>query len=102
MITYVAQIGNSDNRLPQEMWSNFIDCFGTLLADLGVQIHFFGFSNPAARWQNCCAVFEDPRRRPDREFQQDLETRLAKLAFAFDQDSIALQYGHTGFIKAAS
>lgn len=102
MITYVAQIGNSDNKLSQENWSRFIDAFVSTVNNLGVQIHFCGFSAPHSQWQNCCVVFEDPRHRPEYEFQKDLETELAYLARLFEQDSIALTYGATQFVTAAS
>lgn len=102
MITYVVQIGNSDNKLSQAEWSLFVEGLAHLLANMSTHIHFFGFSSPAAAWQNCCAVFDDPRHRDEWEFQKDLEQRLADLAAMFRQDAIALQFGHMGFIKAAS
>jgi hypothetical protein len=101
-ITYIIQIGNSDNRLPQAVWSSFIDELGNLLARWKVEIHFFGCSNPVAPWQNCCAVFEHPENRGELEFKKEVEATLSQLAWKFDQDSIALTYGYTGFIEAAS
>lgn len=101
-VTYIIQIGNSDNKLPQEVWSLFIDNLGKLLAAWEMETHFFGFSNPVAPWQNCCAIFGHPEGRDELEFREELERRLAELAWKFDQDSIALTYGYTSFIEAVS
>jgi hypothetical protein len=99
MITYVVQIGNSDNKLSQAEWALFIDSLSYFLADLKVQIHFFGFSNPAAPRQNCCAVFEASDSTAS---AQDLRSGLAGLAKKFNQDSIALTGGITQFVEAGS
>jgi hypothetical protein len=101
MITYVVQIGNSDNKLSQADWALFVNALKSLLSNLGVQIHFFGFSSPHAAWQNCCVVFEDPQHRDEPGFEQALREHLADLAHLFEQDSIALTCGQTEFTKAA-
>jgi hypothetical protein len=102
VITYIVQIGNSDNRLKQADWALFIDALGNLLINLRVNIHFFGFSAAHAPWQNCCAVFEDAQGRDEPGFEQGLRERLADLAFLFNQDSIALTGGVTQFVEAQS
>jgi hypothetical protein len=99
MITYVVQIGNSDDKLPQASYALFVDALSNLLVSLGVQIHFFGFSHPVAPWQNCCAVFEASDSRAS---MQDLRSGLAGLAKKFNQDSIALTGGITQFVEAGS
>jgi hypothetical protein len=98
-ITYTVGIGNSDDKLSQDRWSEFVDGLGQVLAELNVDIHFFGFSNPASSWQSCSAVFNA---EATREVNDDIRGRLAVLAREFGQDSIALTVGTTTFVKAAS
>lgn len=100
--TYVIQIGNSDDKLSQSAWSQFQSALTNLITKFGVRVHFFGSSNPTAPWQNCCMVFEHPENRDELGFKKELESDLAFLAGCFDQDSIALTYGFTGFIKGKS
>lgn len=101
-ITYTVQIGNSDDKLGQERWSEFIDGLGVVLAELeteiGCEVHFFGYSAPQGHWQNCCAVFNVPATG---EANLLIRSKLEKLAALFDQDSIALTVGATTFVKAS-
>lgn len=93
-MTHIVQIGNSDNRLGQREWSEFIDALGNLLVAHASNIHFLGYSNPIAKWQNACVVFEL------REgMEMSLTAELSDLASDFRQDSIALTVGMTEFIK---
>lgn len=95
MTTVVAQIGNSDDKLGQAKWAQFVQQFHNTM---GVQttLHFFGYSDPAAHWQNACAVgliaVDDV---------VQLQRRLAALVKRFDQDSIAFTIGGTEFITTA-
>ncbi len=104
-ITYTVQIGNSDDKLSQERWSEYINGLGLVLAELetdltdGCDIHFFGFSNPAGQWQNVCAVFNVAATG---EVNLLIRQKLADLAAEFGQDSIALTVGSTTFVKATS
>lgn len=102
MITYIVQIGNSDNKLPQAIWAQFINELADILAKFQARIHFFGHSAPQAPWQNCCAVFDDPLERDELVSQALLEVTFADLAWRYDQDSIALTIGSTQFIEAHS
>lgn len=100
MITYIVQIGNSDDKLTQGVWVEFVNELNHLLAwELGVKINFFGYSPPNAPWQNCCAVFEAGE---EVWHLSDIQERLSYMAAAFKQDSIAVTIGSTVFIEASS
>lgn len=104
-LTYTVSIGNSDDKLSQRRWSEFIDGLAVALADLEadypgkIDIHFFGSSNPVSMWQTVTAVFNAPATR---EVNDAIRADLARLAAEFEQDSIALTIGNTTFVKAAS
>lgn len=89
-MTLIIQIGNSDNKLTQQAWSQFIHsvncCFNEFM-----QVHFRGGSSPETGWQNYCWVVEE---HPS----VDIRARLKILASMFAQDSIAITYGTTEFI----
>ena len=93
--TYTIQIGNSDNKLSQDKWSDFINTLRASLEDQGWDIHFFGFSAPDAPWQNCCVVVIIN----DGEDVDILKDELRYLSGMYNQDSIALTTGTTEFIK---
>lgn len=92
--TYVIQIGNSDDKLSQEAWADFIKS-----ADLYIQslrpgeVHFSGSSNPTAPWQNYCWVIE-----LDNAMFAPLKAQLEYYARTYNQNSIALTMGTTTFI----
>lgn len=94
--TAVVQIGNSDNKLTQGEWSGFIEDLYTAAVEMG-QIHFFGFSDPTAPWQNCCVVVEIPV-----PLEIRLRATLSRMARDYRQDSIALTVGTTHFVPAKS
>lgn len=103
-LTYTVSIGNSDDKLPQKRWSEFINGLGLVLANLEIDfpgkidIHFFGSSNPVGEWQTVTTVFNAPATR---EVNDAIRGQLADLAAEFEQDSIALTIGSTTFVKAA-
>lgn len=96
MTTQIIQIGNSDDKLSQADWSEFIDALGKLLVTHASEIHFMGYSSPTTRWQTCCVVFNL------REgLGASLVKELGELARDFRQESIALTMGQTMFIRPA-
>jgi len=56
MKTVTIQIGNSDDKLPQREWAEFVSAVVIVLMDADVAIHFGGHSNPADPWQNAAWV----------------------------------------------
>jgi hypothetical protein len=92
MSTLVIQIGNSDDKLSQYAWSEFIvDIRRALFANCQ-RIHFAGGSNPAERWQNYCFVAEHYGDLAP------LKDTLASIRKTYSQDSVALTIGETEFI----
>jgi hypothetical protein len=90
------QIGNSDDKLTQSEWSEFVSAVQDLIMDLQYNVHFHGCSIGSAPWQNACWVVEltnDGR---------ELKRMLARLAFDYQQDSIALTIGEVQFISASN
>lgn len=93
MATLSILIGNSDNKLTQREWSEYIHDVADLIIDLDYQVHFRGYSDPSEPWQNTCWVLE-----VDDEFG-GLVDRLKRIAWAYHQDSIAVVVGKTTFVK---
>jgi hypothetical protein len=94
MTTAVVQIGNSDDKLTQREWSQFVLEVGNVIDSNGCHRHFSGGSSPKSPWQNYCYVFEagEPLN------QRFLKLKLAVLAGKYRQDSIAMTIGPTEFI----
>jgi hypothetical protein len=86
-------IGNSDDKLTQQQWSNFVADVNTLILRSGFQLHFHGFPSGAMPWQNACWVFELPNHLNIIIIMQELQRELAQLCVKYDQDSIAVILG---------
>lgn len=95
MIVYVS-VGNSDDRLSQLHWAEFVDEVADVLSDVEIELHGAWFSLPDARWQNACWCVEID----DRD-AADTKDRLAVLAERYQQDSIAWAVAETEFVKPA-
>jgi hypothetical protein len=98
-MTITIQIGNSDNRLTQQRWADFVaavsDRLESYVEGRLAEIHFFGAPHTWAQWQNAAWVVQ-----LDSECLTSFRTELAYIARKFDQDSIALTVGITEFVKA--
>jgi hypothetical protein len=89
--TVVVQIGNSDNKLTQVEWSDFIRNVHNAVSKIS-EVHFTGFSAPDAPWQNACFIINS--------YSMDgLTSELRFICKRFRQDSIALTIGKTEFVK---
>lgn len=89
------QIGNSDDKLTQLQWSNFVDTVGKAIALFGGKTHFSAGSSNEKPWQNYCWVFElniDPL------VTQSFQKQLKEVRKHFQQDSVAWTEGNTEFI----
>jgi len=93
MKTATIQIGNSDNKLTQQEWSQFVDLVNSL-AKHCMEIHFSGGSSFDKPWQNACWVGVIKTS----ENQQMLHERLIETKERFKQDFIALTIGETEFV----
>lgn len=99
MDTAVIQIGNSDDKLTQADWSDFVSDVQDFIIGSGYPIHFHGLSISSAPWQNACWVL-DTRNVFDKIVAIDiLRHELSRLANMYKQDSIALTLGDTEFVK---
>lgn len=96
-MTITIQIGNSDNKLTQQRWADFVaavsDRLEVYVEDRTAEIHFFGAPHTWAQWQNAAWIVEINCCLPP------LRAELAYIARTFDQDSIALTVGETEFVK---
>lgn len=83
-------LGNSDDKLSQQVWSEFVvDAYRMVgeVVKTGAQVHFAGFSAPDVPWQNALWAIEMPADAPWLIGQ--LRSALADLAGRYGQDSIA-------------
>lgn len=98
--TIYLSIGNSDDKLSQEQWSNFVMLVDARLTPDGYngiyERHGDWRSIPDAPWQNACwCIVVDG----DDGVVAELKRDLANLARRFRQDSIAWAEATTEFIK---
>jgi len=106
--TFTVQIGNSDDKLTQKEWSNFVRDLERDFGKLMSEVHFSGSSPSNAMWQNFCmvAVVDEVYIRAGlgwesfREYiDYAIKPTLAVLCQRYKQDSIALTIGETVFIE---
>ena len=91
--TVCIQIGNSDNKLTQEEWSNFVNGVRYYVKTFSVSIFFDGSSPNDAPWQNHALIFGC-----DLENYHRIREHAIRLRKQFKQDSVALLEGDTEFI----
>lgn len=93
MLTVCIQIGNSDDKLPQKKWSEFMALIHHKIKRYAHELHFTGHSHPAEKWQNWCCVFTIDERKAN-----DLAQELKHCRAVFDQESLAWLEGETVFL----
>lgn len=84
LIAYVT-IGNSDDKLEQHDWANFIRELKATLSDFTGRTYIEAYSAPDSTWQNMCICKEIHRNDLDR-----LRAALRALRATYRQDSVAL------------
>jgi hypothetical protein len=82
MSVVYASIGNSDDHLGQNEWSEYLRMFAVLMRQSSSQVYGEWFSDPRAPWQNACMAIET--QDPD-----TLRKALTGLRKAYKQDSVA-------------
>lgn len=85
MITVFVQIGNSDDKLPQSEWSNFVLSVDSAVSHFAMFVHGSFFSVPNSRFQNACWCFEIG----SVSAEQLRQRRLPAIRDMYKQDSIA-------------
>lgn len=93
MKTICVQIGNSDDKLSQLAWSNFVNETSDIIAEHCQNVYFSGGSVHYMPWQNAAFVFDC-----DDKSITVLKEKLTQLRARFKQDSIAWLEGETQFI----
>lgn len=93
MLTASILIGNTDNRLTQLEWANFVLQTKAHTEAHAHRVHFFGAPPNYEVWQNACWVIE----LHDDKLEQ-LKEGLTAIRKKFRQDSVALLTSQTQFI----
>ena len=94
MKTVTVQIGNSDDKLTQREWADFVSHVDSAIQLFSSEVHFSGVSYGASRWQNAAWVIACTDRQSD-----IIRKHLEVFRSGFNQDSIAWTEGETTFIK---
>lgn len=93
MATVCIQIGNSDDKLTQSRWAEYVADVNALTTKYSSHTHFFGGSPNWMPWQNACWVCEV---RDD--LVSELKRALSKFRVPYDQESMAVLVGETEFV----
>lgn len=86
MIAYIS-IGNSDDKLTQAEWSQFVVSMIARITTLATVKHGEWFSVPFSAYQNACWCLEFPA---DPAVMTEVREVLAEIRDEFRQESIAL------------
>lgn len=102
MVVYIT-IGNSDDKLSQERWSQFVSDVGGAVSRVaglpGARMRGAWTSGNHLPWQNACWCLQ----LPDADVHVEmLRSRLGQLARKYGQDSIAWAEAATEFITPAA
>lgn len=84
MLTVYISIGNSDDKLAQGDWASLYAAVDQVIQRAVLRIHGAWTSQTTDPWQNACWCVEI-----EETGAPWLRDRLANLALAYDQDSIA-------------
>jgi len=93
MKTVTILIGNTDNKLTQEAWYNYVKDIEFIVLTTAVSLEFFGGPAGWERWQNVAWVMITEESKLD-----DLREKLKVVGKTYLQDSIAIVVGETEFI----
>jgi hypothetical protein len=96
-MTVTIQIGNSDNKLTQAEWSDFVKLVGDYIEryveDRAAEIHFFASSAGHDPWQNAAWIVAITD-----EHEPSLRADISTARRKFRQDSAAWTTGKTSFV----
>lgn len=92
-MTICIQIGNTDNKLTQQEWADFVRQIDAILDAYETARHFFGGSPTYARWQNVCWVCEIASGQFD-DLIQDIRIHRE----FYRQDSVCVLAGDAEFV----
>lgn len=86
-------IGNSDNKLTQQEWANYVQRVRSIVDTFALVTHFFGGSSTWERWQNVCWLIDI-----DDSDLAALKQILKQAREYYRQDSVAIVVGETEFV----
>lgn len=89
--TVTIQIGNSDDKLTQKKWSQFVLELNYMVNNY-CDVHFSGGSASIAEWQNYCIVGN-----VDNSNMDNLQLELREIGKAYNQESVSLTIGVTSY-----
>lgn len=92
-MTYTLQIGNSDDKLTQKEWSEFVEAVNDLVKKFARKIWFFGAPPNFAEWQNAAWVFA-----ADNEDAGYIRHKVGIIRAMYQQDSVAWTVGETALV----
>ena len=92
--TVYISIGNSDDKLTQREWSEFVVEVAAMAVSLG-HTHGSWVSPSASPWQNACWCVE----YPSDAVAETAKDELRALASRYRQDSIAWAVAQTEFLR---
>jgi hypothetical protein len=96
--TYYISIGNSDDKLTQARWAQFIYEINEEVSNVpGVRLHGEWHSLPLAPWQNACWCIEVNQERHPGTIDH-LKEHMARIARYYGQTSIAWAKAEMEFI----
>jgi hypothetical protein len=93
MKTVTVLIGNSDNKLTQDEWADFVNHIESIINAFNEEMFFSGGSSTRERWQNYGFVFSI-----EEKLIGQLVSKLSKRRAEYKQDSVAWVQGETKFI----
>ena len=93
MKTIIVQIGNSDNKLRQTEWAEFVQRVGDIIQEYATAIYFFGGPENWSVLQRVCWVFDCEADR-----LSVMKPRLTEVRKKFRQNSLAFTEGQTEFL----
>ena len=87
------QIGNSDNKLTQQEWSEYVAAVHAATTVDGIETHFFAASEGSKPWQNACWVVAISELDAD-----DMMKAVTKIRKQYKQESVAIVLGNVRLI----
>jgi hypothetical protein len=102
MSTAVICIGNSDDKLTQAEWSEYVKDVDTFVDKWRFNVYFRGFPASSERWQNACWVLDarDLFGEPAGMALDILRDELGRISKKYKQDSIALILGDSEMVRS--
>lgn len=86
MITVYVSIGNSDDKLTQVQWAEYVERVNNAIRyPVDVQVHGWWFSHSVSQYQNTCWCFEVA----SQSTAMDLQEELTIIRSSYGQDSVA-------------